>query len=107
MSEQDARDIRTLRDVLTERLQAVNIQLAIEANFRDPWNGPLHAADVGALNMEYQWVNVLLNSVLFNYETTLNSWALNDPEYKRRGMFQPPKPPFPASLAGILAALKH
>ncbi len=107
MNQQDAIDIKTIRDVLTERLTAVKAQLVIEAPFRDRWNGPLFAADHYALTMEYQYVDVLLNSVLYNYETALRQWAVNDPEYKRLGLPQPPKPPFPVSLSRIIAAVKQ
>jgi hypothetical protein len=98
--EQD--QIGAIRNTLSARLSTIYSKLKEEAQYRDPWNGPLHAAEVGALNLEYQWLDVLLRSVLFNYETALSNWYLNDAAYRSLHLPQPPKPALPSSLAAFL-----
>jgi hypothetical protein len=98
----DAQQISAIRTILMPRLAAIKEQLAIEANWRDRWQGPLHAAEVASLTFEFQWVDSLLNTLLYNYENAVDQWAVNDPEYKRLHMHQPPKPALPASLAAFL-----
>ena len=98
----DREQISTIRTILQPRLAAIKEQLAIEANWRDPWNGPLHAAEVAAFTFEFQWVDSLLNTLLYNYENAVDQWAVNDSEYKRLHMHKPPKPALPLSLAAFL-----
>jgi len=102
----DREQISAIRTILQPRLVAIKEQLAIEANWRDRWQGPLHAAEVAALTFEFQWVDSLLNTLLYNYENAVDQWAVNDPEYRRLRMHQPPKPALPLSLAAFLPKSK-
>jgi|SRR6185503_1021488 len=102
ITNEEHNQITAIRLSLESRIAAIKQQLKLESAWRDPWNGPLHAAEVGALNLEFQWLDVLLRSVLFNYGNALNNWYLNDAAYRSLHLPNLPKPALPASLAAFL-----